>query len=138
MNCITCTRVKHPHSSKSKTHPRRQFPWQDLVQPNMKNLIYWFTVPNDWAVSDLSKIPSSFCTLFLTRLRKIMQTPLSAGYIFQIGVLPCTACRCTPGSSSCTPRQGAGGSRTRKKEILLSMAELKISSHFQVLELSKM
>ena len=131
MNCITCTRVKHPHSSKSKTHPRRQFPWQDLVQPNMKNLIQLFIM------SDLSKIPSSFCTLFLTRLRKIMQTPLSAGYILQIGVLPCTACRCTPGSSSCTPRQGAGGSRTRKKEILLSMAELKISSLIQVLELSK-
>ena len=127
----SCTRVKHPHSSKSKTHPRRQFPWQDLVQPNMKNLIQLFIM------SDLSKIPSSFCTFFLTRLRKIMQTPLSAGYIFQIEVLPCTACRCTPGSSSCTPRQGAGGSRTKKKEILLSMAELKISWHFQVLELSK-
>ena len=109
----SCTRVKHPHSSKSKTHPRRQFPWQDLVQPNMKNLIQLFIM------SDLSKIPSSFCTLFLTRLRKIMQTPLSTGYIFQIGVLPCTACRCTPGSSSCTPRQGAGGSRTRKKYCCL-------------------
>ena len=127
----SCTRVKHPHSSKSKTHPRRQFPWQDLVQPNMKNLIQLFIM------SDLSKIPSSFCTLFLTRLRKIMQSPLSVGYIFQIGVLPCTACRCTPGSSSCTPRQGAGGSRTRKKVILLSRAELKISSLIQVLELSK-
>ena len=114
--------MKHPHSSKSKTHPRRQFPWQDLVQPNMKNIIYLYIVPNDWAVSDHSKIPASFCTLFLTMLRMIMQTPLSAGYIFQIGVLPCTACRCTPGSSSCTPRQGAGGSRTRKKEILLSMS----------------
>ena len=76
--------------------------------------------------------------LLLTKLRKTMQTSLSDGYIFQIEVSPCTACRCTPGSSSCTPRQGAGGSRTRKKEILLSMAELKISSHIQVLELSKM